>query len=36
MNKATEIVMKNEFEKVNFQESKNILISNVTADEIVK
>ena len=33
MNKAT-IVMKKEIEKVNFQDSKNILISNVTADEI--
>ncbi len=33
MNKATD-VMKNEIEKVNFQDSKNILISNVTADEI--
>lgn len=33
MNKAT-IVMKKEIEKVNFQDSKNILISNVTSDEI--
>jgi len=33
MNKATE-VMKKEIEKANFQDSKNILISNVTADEI--
>ena len=33
MKKATE-VMKNEIEKTNFQNSKNILISNVTADEI--
>ena len=33
MKKATEI-MKKEFEKVNFQDSKNILISNVTANEI--
>ena len=33
MNKATGI-MKNELEKVNFKEGKNILISNVTADEI--
>ena len=33
MKKATEI-MKKEFEKVNFQDSKNILISNVTAKEI--
>ena len=33
MNKATD-VMKKEIEKVNFQDSKNILISNVTADEI--
>ena len=34
MNKATEI-MKNEIEKVNFKESKNKLISNVTANEIL-
>ena len=34
MNKATEI-MKNEIEKVNFQDSKNILISNVTGEEIL-
>ena len=34
MNKATEI-MKNEIEKVNFQVSKNILISNVTGEEIL-
>ena len=33
MNKATEI-MKKEIENLNFQESKNILISNVTAKEI--
>ena len=33
MNKATEI-MKEEIEKMNFQEGKNILISNVTAEEI--
>ena len=33
MSKATDI-MKKEIEKVNFQDSKNILISNVTADEI--
>ena len=33
MNNATEI-MKKEIEKVNFRDSKNILISNVTADEI--
>ena len=33
MNKATEI-MKNEIEKVNFGDSKNILISNVTGEEI--
>ena len=33
MNKET-IVMKKEIEKVNFQDSKNILISNVTSDEI--
>ena len=33
MNKATD-VMKKEIEKANFQDSKNILISNVTADEI--
>ncbi len=33
MNKATEI-MKNEIQKLNFQESKNKLISNVTAKEI--
>tara|TARA_B100000035_G_C20974264_1_gene542442 strand:+ start:10 stop:936 length:927 start_codon:yes stop_codon:yes gene_type:complete len=34
MNKATEI-MKGEIEKLNFQESKNVLISNVTANEIL-
>jgi len=34
MNKATEI-MKNEIEKVNFEDSKNILISNVTGEEIL-
>ena len=34
MNKATEI-MKNEIEKVNFEVSKNILISNVTGEEIL-
>ncbi len=33
MSKATE-VMKNELQKVNFKQSKNILISNVTADEV--
>ena len=33
MKKATE-VMKNEIEKTNFQDSKSILISNVTAKEI--
>ena len=33
MSKATE-VMRNELQKVNFKQSKNILISNVTADEI--
>ena len=33
MNKATD-VMKKEIEKANFQNSKNILISNVTANEI--
>ena len=33
MSKATDI-MKNEIEKVNFKDGKNILISNVTADEI--
>ncbi len=33
MNKATEI-MKNKIQKLNFQESKNKLISNVTAKEI--
>ncbi len=33
MNKATEI-MRKEIEKINFQEAKNILISNVTANEI--
>ena len=33
MNNATEI-MKKEIEKTNFQDGKNILISNVTADEI--
>ena len=34
MNKATEI-MKNEIEKINFRDSKNILISNVTGKEIL-
>ena len=34
MNKATEI-MKNEIEKINFEDSKNILISNVTGEEIL-
>ena len=34
MNKATEI-MKKEIEKINFQDSKNKLISNVTAKEIL-
>ena len=34
MNKATEI-MKKEIKKVNFQDSKNTLISNVTAKEIL-
>ncbi len=34
MNKATEI-MKKEIEKANFKDSKNILISNVTANEIL-
>tara|TARA_B100000575_G_C23058672_1_gene609501 strand:+ start:40 stop:966 length:927 start_codon:yes stop_codon:yes gene_type:complete len=33
MNKATK-VMTNELQKINFNQSKNILISNVTADEI--
>ena len=33
MKNATEI-MKKEIEKIIFQESKNVLISNVTADEI--
>jgi [acyl-carrier-protein] S-malonyltransferase len=33
MKKATEI-MKKEFEKLNFQDAKNILISNVTANEV--
>ena len=33
MNKATEI-MREEIDKVNFQDADNILISNVTADEI--
>ena len=33
MNKATEI-MKKEIEKISFQDGKNILISNVTAEEI--
>ena len=33
MNKATD-VMKKEIEKINFEDSKNILISNVTANEI--
>ena len=34
MNKATEI-MKKEIEKINFKDGKNILISNVTANEIL-
>ena len=34
MNKATEI-MKNQIEKINFGDSKNILISNVTGEEIL-
>ena len=33
MSKATE-VMKKELHKIDFKQSKNILISNVTADEI--
>jgi [acyl-carrier-protein] S-malonyltransferase len=33
MKKAT-IIMKNEIDKINFKESNNILISNVTADEV--
>ena len=33
MNKATEI-MRKEIEKINFQNAKNILVSNVTANEI--
>ena len=33
MNKATDI-MKREFENINFDDGKNMLISNVTADEI--
>ena len=33
MGKAT-VVIRNELQKVNFKQSKNILISNVTADEI--
>jgi len=33
MNKATDVIKK-EIEKANFHDSKNILISNVTADEI--
>ena len=35
MDKATKI-MKEEIQKLEFQEGKNILISNVTADEISK
>ena len=35
MSKATE-VMKAEIEKINFHESDNILISNVSADEVLK
>ena len=35
MSKATKI-MKEEIQKIEFQESKNILISNVTADEVSK
>ena len=34
MSKATEI-MKKEIQKIDFQESKNVLISNVTADEVL-
>ena len=34
MSKATE-VMKKEFEKINFKESNNTLISNVTADKVL-
>ena len=34
MNKATEI-MRNEIQKLNFKDSKNKLISNVTAKEIL-
>ena len=34
MSKATDI-MKKEFENINFDDGKNILISNVTADEIL-
>ena len=34
MNKATEI-MSNELKKIDFKKSENILISNVTADEIL-
>ena len=34
MKKATEI-MKNEIEKINFQDSKNLLVSNVTAKKIL-
>jgi len=34
MKKATEI-MKNEIEKINFQDSKNFLVSNVTAKKIL-
>ena len=33
MSKATEVMTK-ELQKINFKQSKNILISNVTADEI--
>ena len=35
MNNATKI-MKEEIQKTNFQDGKNILISNVTADEVSK
>jgi [acyl-carrier-protein] S-malonyltransferase len=35
MSKATEI-MKKEIQKIEFQESKNILLSNVTADEVTQ
>ena len=35
MNKATK-TMKEKIQKIKFQESKNILISNVTADEVAQ